>query len=149
MNETPIESLVRTRTKELGITLPQLVRRAEMSNVSKGLRRLQALFSADFISTRGLIKTLSKALDVSPESVTAAIEQTKKQLDDEAKRKWRESFKPNAIVMTGERGRPRQIFMAALLNAGQHVHLEFPEALPEIEYMDHALIFYSQHRDEI
>lgn len=149
MSETPIESLLRTRVKELGISLPQLVRRAGMSNVSKGLRRLDSLFGADFVSTRGFIKALPLALDIPPEAVTAAIEQTRKQGNDEAERKWRASFKPNAIVLTGERGRPRQIFVAALLNASQHVHLEFPEALPETDYLDHALAFIAEHRGEI
>lgn len=149
MSETPIESLVRTRAKELGITLPQLVRRTGMSNVSKGLRRLDGLFGADFISTRGLIKALPLALDIPSEAVTAVIEQTRKQLSDEAERDWRASFKPNAIVLTGERGRPRQIFVAALLTASQHVHLEFPEAMPETEYLDHALAFFAERRGEI
>ncbi len=107
MSETPIESLVRTRAKELGITLPQLVRRAGMTNVSKGLRRLDGLFGADFISTQGLIQALPLALDIPSETVNAVIEKTRKQLSDEAEKVWRASFKPNAIVLTGERGRPR------------------------------------------
>ena len=149
MSETPIESLVRSRTKELGISLPQLVRRAGMSNVSKGLRRLEGLFGADFISTRGLIKALPLALDIPPEAVTAVIEQTRRQFNDEAEREWRASFKSNAIVLTGERGRPRQIFVAALLNASQHVQVKFAETMPATEYLNHALAFLSEHRDEI
>ena len=149
MSETPIESLVRARTKELGISLPQLVRRAGMSNVSKGLRRLEGLFDADFISTRGLIKALPLALNIPPEVVTSVIEQTRRQFNDEAEREWRASFKSNAIVLTGERGRPRQIFVAALLNASQHIQVEFPEAMEKTEYLSHALAFYAEHRDEI
>ena len=149
MSETPIESLVRTRTKELGISLPQLVRRAGMSNVTKGLRRLEGLFGADFISTRGLIKALPLALEIPPEAVTAVIEQTRRQFNDEAEREWRASFKSNAIVLTGERGRPRQIFVAALLNASQHVQVEFPEGMTKTEYLSHALTFFAEHRDEI
>ena len=149
MSETPIESLVRARTKELGISLPQLVRRAGMSNVSKGLRRLEGLFDADFISTRGLIKALPLALNIPPEVVTSVIEQTRKQLNDEVERERRASFKPNAMVLTGERGRPRQIFVAALLNASQHIQVEFPEAMEKTEYLSHALAFYAEHRDEI
>ena len=131
------------------MSFSQLVLCTGMSNVSKGLRRLEGLFGSDFISTRGLIQALPQALDLPVDTVTAAVEQTKKQLDDEAEREWRASFKPNAIVLTGNRGRPRQIFMAVFLNASQHIHIEFPEGMPQTQYLEHALAFFAEQRDEI
>ena len=48
-----IESLVRRRCMELGLSQPELTRRCGYKNISKGLRRLDQLYWGDFKSSAG------------------------------------------------------------------------------------------------
>lgn len=139
MYVSDIEKLVRSRIQDLGITCAQLIKRTGYTNDAKGVRRLEALFASDFVSTRGLIKKLPAALDLPKEQVEAAIAKTKQDNADYEEAEWRAAFKPNARILTEENGRPRQITMAAICNAGRTVVMKFPEDLPAAQYLGYVL----------
>ena len=70
-----IEALVRRRCDELGLTQPELIRRCGYQNVSKGLRRLEQLYSGDFKKSAGLIDKLPAALEVPVDVIKQAVEE--------------------------------------------------------------------------
>lgn len=139
MHISAIEQLIKSRTAELGISYAQLVRLAGYANEAKGVRRLEGLFASDFESTRGLIEKLPEALGLPKEVVEAAIAKTKQYIADYEEAEWRASFKPNLRILTEQNGRPRQIGMAAICNAGTRVCIEFPDELPASQYLEYVL----------
>ena len=70
-----IEALVRRRCNELGLTQPELIRRCRYQNVSKGLRRLEQLYSGDFKKSAGLIDKLAVAVNVPVDTIKHAVEE--------------------------------------------------------------------------
>ena len=149
MSPLPIENLIKSRANELGLTLAQVISRTGMANNSKGWRRLEQLFDGDFVSSRGLIEKLPEALGLRYTEIEAAVINSKNELASEADKAWRESFKPHAIVLTAERGRPRQIFFAAMCNAMQFVRITFPENLPTSDYKSYAFEALGRQKEDI
>jgi len=149
MTPLPIETLIKSRANELGLTLAQVVSRTGMANTSKGLRRMEQLFDGDFVSSRGLVDKLPEALGLQTSDVQAAVTNSKNEIAAEADKAWRESFKPHAIVLTGERGRPRQITFAAICGAGQFVRITFPEKLPPSDYKTYAFAALGRQKEDI
>jgi hypothetical protein len=149
MSPLPIETLIKSRASELGLTLAQVISRTGMANTSKGLRRMEQLFNGDFVSSRVLVDKLPKALNLSNPDIELAITNSKKELAENANKAWRESFKPHAIVLTGESGRPRQITFAAICNAGQFVRITFPDNLPTIDYKSYAFAALDRQKEDI
>ena len=119
-----IEALVRRRCDELGLTQPELIRRCEYQNVSKGLRRLEQLCSGDFKRSAGLIGKLPGALDVPSDVIKQAVAKSRQYLRDSEEAAWRAAFKPHAIIVT-ERQRPQPIFVAALIGVDVLLRLDF------------------------
>src|SRR6266508_4456089 len=93
-NPQTLAKLVEERRGQLGLTAPDLIRRAGYQNTAKGLRRLQALMKGNFESSRGLIARLPEALNLAPETITQAIEETRRQIREEEEGAYRASFKP-------------------------------------------------------
>ena len=149
MSPLPIENLIKSRAGELGLTLAQVISRTGMANTSKGMRRLIQLFDGDFVSSRGLIEKLPEALGLPGIEIETAVTNSKNELAAEADKAWRDSFKPHAIVLTAERGRPRQIFFAAMCNAGQFVRITFPENLPTSDYKSYAFEALGRQKEDI
>jgi hypothetical protein len=112
--------------------------RSGITNSAKGLRRLQQIFDGDFISSRGLIERLPHALDLPPSVIEDAINASKQQIAEEIEAAWRSNFVPHALAITANNGRPRQITMAAICNAGRHVRIDFPETLPASDFKQYA-----------
>ena len=138
MKKLIIHDLIERRCKELAISHQSLVARTSITNSTKGLRRLQQLFDGDFISSRGLIERLPSALDMPPHAIEDAINASKQQITDEIEAAWRSNFVPHALAITANNGRPRQITMAAICNAGRHVRIDFPETLPASDFKQYA-----------
>ena len=114
-----IELLIVNRSRVLDLSRPDLMRRAGYKNIAKGLRRLDELLAGDLDKTGGLIRALPAALDVTPEVIEHAIEETRRRIAEaqEAARQareaaWRAAFRPHAIILT-ERTVPQPIFVAA------------------------------------
>ena len=133
-----IHDLIEQRCKELSISHHDLIVRSGITNSAKGLRRLQQLFDGDFISSRGLIERLPSALDMPPPVIEDAINASKQQITDEIEAAWRSNFVPHALAITANNGRPRQITMAAICNAGRYVRIDFPETLPASDFKQYA-----------
>jgi hypothetical protein len=70
-----IGSLIRDRLDVLDLRRVDLIRRLNYKNIAKGLRRLDELLAGDLDKTRDL-NALPAALDLPPEVVDHAIEET-------------------------------------------------------------------------
>src|SRR5580704_11143259 len=110
-----IETLILDRSKALGLSRSDLVRRAGYRNVAKGPRRLDELCAGEMKATASLIAGLPAALELPPEVITDTIRQTVQQLDEAARiaeeereAAWRKSFRPCAYLL-GTETRPTQI----------------------------------------
>lgn len=145
----PVQQLIEFRCSELNISDKELIVRTGYSNISVGLKRLQQLFDADFQSARYLIEQLPTVLNVDTTVLEQAITDTKAQLIREAEQEYRANFKPNFIIRTANRSRPKQIFVAAMLNASQYISSEFPAHLNVNQYIRYAVEFFDKNRRQI
>lgn len=139
MDTTVIKKLIISRVEKLGISYGELIRLCGYSNEAKGIRRLERLFDADFISTTLLIERLPKALLIPKEELDAAINKTKVDIANLEEATWISAFKPHAHILTEKNGCPRQISLAAICNAATRLYIEFPEALSPEGYLDYVL----------
>jgi hypothetical protein len=138
MNTLPITALILSRSKELGLSRNALVNRAGYTNTSKGLRRLEQLCEGQFRSTRGLIQALPSVLEVSPDVVAKAIEDTERQFADAKEAAYRKSFVPHAIIIT-ERNTPQPIFMAAMIGVDRLIRVDFDLTANPTTFVQQAL----------
>jgi len=133
-----IKTLVEKRSRELGLSRQDVVRRAGYVNLSKGYRRLDALLAGDLHTTRGLIDRLAVALDVPVEVVTEAVEATQREIWAQQDAAWRASFRPHAVILT-EHERPTSITMAAFSSADRQLRVEFEPGTASISYLAQTL----------
>jgi hypothetical protein len=140
-----IASLIAERSRALGLSHADLVRRTNYKNIAKGLRRLDDLLSGELSKTRDLICALPAALDVPPEVVEHAIEDTRRQVANAKEAEWqareaawRAAFKPHAIIVT-ERAVPQPIFVAAVIGVERLLRIDFDLTLPPVSYVSQAL----------
>ena len=73
----PIETLITERCRDLGLSRADVVRRAGLKNVEKGLRRLDGLYAGDLEKATVLIHGLPAALELPANIVATAIRDTK------------------------------------------------------------------------
>jgi len=137
-DEYPITSLVSSRCEELDLKPVELVRRCGYQNISKGLRRLEQLYSANFRSSRALIHALPSALDVPEDLVTKAVEDTERQIHESKEAAWRAAFVPHAVVLT-EQERPTQLFVAIFLGIERLLRVDFDVSESPATYPQQAL----------
>ena len=152
----PIQTFIESRCTQLNISHQELIIRMGYSNTSVGLKRLQQLFDANLKSAVGVIDKLPEVLEVDVALVEQAINDTKKQLELEAKERYRQAeeeyranFKPNFVIRTGLNGRPKTIFLAAVTNATRYVSAQFPAELTEQQYIGHAMPFLEENKENI
>lgn len=139
MKPLPIQDLIELRCKALSISRHDLIVRTGVSNIAKGHRRMEQLLDGDFVSSRGLIEKLPSALGIDSALLEDAINLSKKQILEEMDAAWRANFKPHAVAITAHNGRPRQITIAAICNAGRHVNIDFPQNLAPSDFKNYAL----------
>ena len=144
---SPIQYLIQSRCTALQISYKQLVARTGYSNVSVGLKRLNQLFNADYKSSKGLIEKIAPVLNLTPVQIHESILETKRQQALEADKAYRSSFKPNFVIRTSNRGRPKQIFIASLLNASQYVHKLIPDDVAVADYIEYAFNSFRTHQN--
>lgn len=144
-----IQSLIQSRCSELNISYKDLITRTQYSDISVGLKRLQQLFDADFQAASGLIEQLPTVLEIDNTVLEQVIAETKAQLKADAEQEYRANFKPNFIIRTANRGRPKQIFVAAMLNASQYITREFPAHLNLNQYIKYAVEFFDKSKSDI
>ncbi|SRR6266545_222673 len=135
---TPIQQLIEDRCQYLGLSRRQIIHRAGYQNIQKGMRRLDELLAGNLHSARGFIERLPAALDVSTETVLAAISETEQQIRAEADQAYQASFKPHAIILT-EHTRPTHITFAAITGADRQLRVDFEPGSNRISYIRQAL----------
>jgi hypothetical protein len=140
-----IQSLITNRCRELGLGHGELVRRCGYKNISKGMRRLGQLYAGDLQKGQALLRVLPIVLEVSPDIVKRAVEETRRQLSEaetrvavEKEAAWRAAFKPHAIILT-ERSRPEPIFVAAFFGIDRLLRVDFDLSAGRASFVNQAL----------
>jgi hypothetical protein len=135
----PIEKLIIERCRELGLCRRELVERCGYKNISKGLRRLDQVYAGDLEKTVSLLRGLPSALDLSPDIVQQAIDETIRQIAAEADARYRASFEPHGYLL-GTSDWPSQIFIFGI-TGGPERWLKIPLDLsqPPLSYAPQAL----------
>jgi hypothetical protein len=104
----PIDHLVKTRLKELGIRRSELARRCGFKNVQKGIRRIAAVCGGDLDSqgSKPVLHALPAALEVGRDVFDTAIRETadliaasERRAATERDAAWRAAFKPHAYLI--------------------------------------------------
>ena len=134
----PIKALIIQRSKELGLSRTKLIRRAGWANITKGLRLLDELCGGDFHRTRGLLQALPYALQVSPDVVKQAVEDTQRHIRETEEAAYRSSFAPHAIILT-DRKIPQPIFAAAITGVYQLIGVDFDLTKEPATFVEQAL----------
>ena len=145
MRPLPIEVLINSRCRDLGLRQIDLIKKTGLKNHDKALRRLNDLLEGDTKSTRGLAAKLPVALEVPPEEVEQAIAETRAVLSAEADAQWRENFIPHAIINT-ERLIPSPIFVVAVIGVENILRIDFDLSDGEDSYLAKALIGLKDRR---
>jgi transcriptional regulator with XRE-family HTH domain len=142
MTEIFFKKFVRDRMEVLGISRNELVRRLGYRNADKGHRRL-AEIEADNLRIISLLLTeLASALELPVEDLETLINRV-----EEARRVawlefYRANFRPHARFLT-ERTRPTSIFAA--MGSVKILRVDFPDDLPEDQYLGVALQALPDH----
>lgn len=143
-----IEALITSRCEDLNLSKKQMIQRTGLS-VSKAMRRLDQLYEGEWKRAVGLLDKLPAALELPTQVLQDAVQAS---IDDERKAEdaaWRAQFKPHALIRTANNGRPRQITIAALVNAASHLRVRFNPDTPEEEYLPIAQEALRQRLDMI
>jgi hypothetical protein len=126
-----IQILIEDRSRNIGLSRSELVRRCGYKNIAKGIRRLDQLYAGDLQKTTSLLARLAIALRLSPDVVQQALNETHRQLKERASRAaaeaeaaWRAAFKPHGILL-GTDTRPSQIVIFAI-SGGAERWLKIP-----------------------
>jgi hypothetical protein len=135
----PIQNLIIERCRELGLRRTELVVRCGYKNISKGLRRLDQVYTGDLEKAVSLLRGLPKALQLSPEIVQRAVDETIRQIAAEVDAHYRDSFEPHGYLL-GSSDRPSQIFIFGI-TGGAERWLKIPLDLsqPPLSYAAQAL----------
>jgi hypothetical protein len=125
----PIQNLINERCRELDLRRTELVVRCGYKNTSKGLRRLDQVNTGDLEKAVSLLRGLPKALQLSPEIVQGAVDETIRQIAAEADARYRASFEPHGYLL-GTSDRPSQIFTFGLTGGPERwlkIHLDLSQ----------------------
>jgi len=144
-----LHELIVFRCTTQNISRRDLVSRAGYTNIAKGLRRLEGIKGFDFETTTHLIDQLPNVLGVTRGEVQRSIRITMAAIASERELAWRQNFMPYSLVRTLERGRPRQITMAALCGAGHYVRYVFPDDATPDEFVRLAVAAYRKNERDI
>jgi hypothetical protein len=118
----PIAEFVEHRRREIDLGKADVVRRCGYRNLSKGLRRLDALYAGELEgeAPAAIIRCLPEALGVDQEIVDAVVSATREIIDARMRAvaavreaAWRATFEPHAYLVT-ERAVPMPITICAL-----------------------------------
>jgi hypothetical protein len=97
----------------------EVIKRFGYSNISKGLRRLEHLCEGQFSGTVRLVQTLPSALDVSPDVVRRAVEDTKRYFRETEEAAWRASGRSLGARKNWLPPRLTPLIIRARYNSGQ------------------------------
>jgi hypothetical protein len=144
----PIAEFVERRRREIDLGKADVVRRCGYRNLSKGLRRLDALYAGEFegAAPAAIIRRLPEALEVDQETVDAVISATREIVGARARSAtaareaaWRATFEPHAYFVT-ERAVPTQITICALTGgADRWLRVALDTTRPPLTFAEQAL----------
>jgi hypothetical protein len=141
-----IQILINDRCQELGLSRSELVRRCGYRNITKGIRRLDELYEGDLQRTTSLLSGLAIALELSPDVVQRALNETHQQLEERASRRaseaeaaWRAAFEPHGILL-GTDTRPSQALIFAITGGAERwLQIPLDHSQPPVTYAEQAL----------
>jgi hypothetical protein len=134
----PIQILIRSRSKELGLRPTDLVLRAGYKNIAKGLRRLDELYAGNFEGASGLMERLPGALDLPKITIEQAVEDSHRHIAEAEEAAWRAAFQPHAVILT-ERKKPEPLFVAAIIGIDQLKRVDFEPGSSPLTFIDQGL----------
>jgi hypothetical protein len=140
-----IQILINDRRRELGLSRPELVRRCGYRNITKGIRRLDELLAGGLQRTTSLLSGLAIALELSPDVVQRALNETQQQLEErashaaaEAEAAWRAAFKPHGILL-GTDVRPSDALNFAITGGAERwLRIPLDQSQPSVTYAEQA-----------
>lgn len=142
----PIQRLTDGRLAQLERSHGWLVPRLGYVNISKGIRRLNRLFSGDLSAktSKDIISQLPEALIIDQSEVYLAVNETQACLDSERaarEAEWRAKFVPDAFLK-GTSNIPSHI-MGFVLSGGVNRHLKIPLDLERdpLTFLEQCLAF--------
>ena len=137
--DLPLPRLITRRCRELDLSRRELVQRCGYKNISKGLRRLDQVCAGDLARASSLLRALPQALDLSPDAMQQAIDETIGKIAAEADALWRASFRPAAYLL-GTDDRPSQIvFFGITGGAERWLKIPLDCSQPPVSYAVQAL----------
>ena len=89
-------------------------------------------------SARGLIQALPSVLQVSPDLVAKAVDDTERQFLMAKEAAYRKSFVPHAIIIT-ERKTPQPIFVAAFIGVDRLLRVDFDHTANPTTFVQQAV----------
>ena len=144
----PIQRLIESRLKDLGIRQSELARRCGFKNLDKGMRRLEALCRGDINSPSAamILTALPMALEVGEATVHVAVHETAKAVDKmdrmaaaDREAAWRASFKPHGYLC-GSQERPSSITMCGVTGGpGRWLKIPLDSSQPPVTFAPQCL----------
>jgi hypothetical protein len=144
---SPLYDLVAARMNEIGLSRRELIERCGYRNVTKGLRRLDAIWNGalgDETSSK-ILDALPINLDLDPAVVEAAVnesccrlEQSARNAETEWEAAWRGAFQPDAYLV-GTYTRPTQITIFAITGGHKRWHrIKLDLTKPPVTFAEQA-----------
>jgi hypothetical protein len=126
--------LILDRTRTLGLSRTELVRRLGYSNLAGGHKVLTGILRTGIVpKTTDIARHLAAALDVEDSFLVSVIEATEWQLRDEYRAQvlareagYRATFRPHLRTETA-RTRPEPLFISALVGVSRLRHVPIPD----------------------
>jgi hypothetical protein len=144
----PIAEFVEHRRREIDLGKADVVRRCGYRNLSKGLRRLDALYAGEFegAAPAAIIRCLPEALEVDQETVDAVVSASREIIHARMRAvaaaretAWRATFVPHAYLVT-ERAVPMPITICALTGGPDRwLRITFDTTRPPLTFAQQAL----------
>jgi hypothetical protein len=137
--ELPIAALIEEQCRELGLRRSEVAARCGYKNISKGIRRLEQVLAGDFGRADALLRTLPNALNLSPDVVQEAVDETVRQIAAEQDAVWRASFQPTAYLL-GTTDRPSQTLFFGMTGGPERwLRIALDLSQPPLSYAAQAL----------
>lgn len=128
--------LIARRSRMLGWSEQEFIRRLGYASSSKAQRRMASLHAGDWEAARGLLEKLPAVLGVSDDDVQAAVGQLRSELATAARTRARTTFTPKAFILT-DPDCPRQITLCGVTGGTRSREIDLTD-VPETEYLPHA-----------
>jgi hypothetical protein len=122
---------------EYALTRQELVRRMGYSNVSKGLRRVEAIFRGDVALARQLRKELARGLRLDLAEIDRIVEAEAAAQRDRSEVLYRRDFKPHAVILTS-RSIPSPIFAYAMARVDKMLRIVFEPGSSPLTFVAQA-----------